>query len=77
MRRREPGLEPTLISYGGESPIVGLRVRHREIHRRFKARPDDRDLAGLSVDDVHVAKSEEDLAALGALTLPHNVGDPF
>ena len=42
-------------------------------------------IVGLSVDEVHTVRSEEELATLlvtlgtdlNTLTLPHNVGDPF
>jgi hypothetical protein len=65
--------------------VIGFRVRWREIHKRFEECPDDWDYVGLSVDEVKVVQSEEELAGLltawqvdlAAFTLPHKVGDPF
>ena len=85
MQQREYGLESILISYGEENPLIGFRLRRREIHRRFEDSPDDWDLVGLSVDEVCIVKSEDEVAVrlttwhadLDALTLPHHVDSPF
>jgi hypothetical protein len=85
MQQREHGLESILISYGEENPLIGFRLRRREIHRRFEDSPDDWDLVGLSVDEVCIVKSEDEVAVrlttwhvdLDALTLPHHVDSPF
>jgi hypothetical protein len=85
MEQTEPGIEPILVSSREDSALLGFRVRRREIHRRFEECPDDWDLVGLSLDEVQVVKTEEELATLlttwhidlNALTLPHNVSDPF
>jgi hypothetical protein len=79
------GVEPILVSHGAENPVIGFRLHQREIHRRFEEFPDDWDLVGLSIDEVQIVKNETEIAAhlakwgveINALTLPHNVNDPF
>jgi hypothetical protein len=82
---RGPGVEPNLVSHGTENAVIGYSVRHREINRKYEEAPDDWDLIGLTVDEVYLVVTDDELTELlakwlpdlNALGLPHDVGDPF
>lgn len=84
--QRDRMIEPQFVTHAAsDEPLIGFRVRHRELHRRFEQYPDDWDQLGLAIDETFEVGDEQQLVALltrwlddlAGLGPPHSDGAPF